>query len=77
LVKNEVAVSRNIKLKTMGGDLELSGIVDAKNNKAIDVMTTAKLNGIFVDSAFYVFKNFNQDFIEQAFKRTSQCGCDF
>lgn len=64
LVKNEVAVSRNINLKTMGGDLSLSGIVDAKNHKAIDVMTTAKLNGIHVDSVFYVFKNFNQDFIE-------------
>ena len=64
LVKNEVAVSRNINLKTMGGDLSLSGIVDAKNHKAIDVLTTAKLNGIHLDSIFYVFKNFNQDFIE-------------
>jgi hypothetical protein len=64
LVKNEVAVSRGINLKTMGGDLTLSGIVDAKNRKAIDVMTTAKLNGIHIDSVFYVFKNFNQTFIE-------------
>lgn len=64
LVKNQVAVSRSISVKTMGGVLELSGIVDAKNNKAIDVMTTAKLNGIHLDSAFYVFKNFKQDFIE-------------
>lgn len=64
LVKNEVAISRNINLKTMGGDISLSGIVDARNHKAINVMTTAKLNGIHVDSVFYVFKNFNQDFIE-------------
>jgi len=64
LVKNEVAVSRGINLKTMGGDLGLSGIVDAKNHKAIDVLTTAKLNGIHLDSVFYVFKNFNQTFIE-------------
>ena len=64
LVKNEVAVSRNINLKTMGGDLSLSAIVDAKNHKAIDVMTNARLSGIHVDSIFYVFKNFNQDFIE-------------
>lgn len=64
LVKNEVAVSRNINLQTMGGNLSLSGIVDAKNHKAIDVLTTAKLNGIHLDSVFYVFKNFNQDFIE-------------
>jgi hypothetical protein len=64
LVKNEVAVSRGIALQTMGGDLRLTGIVDAKNHKAIDVLTTAKLNGIHLDSVFYVFKNFKQTFIE-------------
>lgn len=64
LVKDEVAVSRNVKLKTMGGDLGFSAIVDAKNHKAIDVLTSAKLNGIYIDSIFYVFKNFDQDFIE-------------
>lgn len=64
LVKDEVAVSRNVKLKTMGGDLSFSAIVDAKNHKAIDVLTSAKLNGIYIDSVFYVFKNFDQDFIE-------------
>lgn len=64
LVKNEVAVSRGITLKTMGGDLSITGIVDAKNHKAIDVLTTAKLTGIHLDSVFYVFKNFKQTFIE-------------
>lgn len=64
LVKNEVAVSRNIAVKTMGGDLSLSGIVDAKNKKAIDVISTIKLNGVYVDSIFYVFENFRQDFIQ-------------
>jgi hypothetical protein len=64
LVKDEVAVSRNTKLKTMGGDLSFSAIIDAKNHKAIDVLTSAKLAGIYLDSVFYVFKNFDQDFIE-------------
>jgi hypothetical protein len=64
LVKNEVAVSRNLSFSAMGGDLSLSGIVDAKNNKAIDFVSTVKLNNINVDSAFYVFENFKQDFIE-------------
>jgi hypothetical protein len=64
LVKNEMAVSRNLTFKTMGGDLQLSGIVDANNNKAIDIVTTAKLTGIHLDSVFYVFENFKQDFIE-------------
>lgn len=64
LVKNKVAAFRNIKLKTMGGKVELSGIVDAVNTKAIDVMTSAKLTSIYLDSVFYVFNNFDQNFIE-------------
>lgn len=64
LVKNQVAVSRNINVKTMGGDLSLSGIVDAKNSKAIDVSSSFKLNGLRIDSIFYVFENFQQTFIQ-------------
>ncbi len=64
LVKNQVAVSRNIAMKAMGGDLSLNGIVDAKNPKAIDVVSAFKLNGIYVDSVFYVFENFFQTFIQ-------------
>lgn len=64
LVKNEVAVSRSINLKTMGGELAFSGIVDAKNHKAIDVVSTFKLNSIYLDSVFYVFENFDQTFIQ-------------
>jgi hypothetical protein len=64
LVKNQVAVSRNLALKTMGGSLTLSGIVDATNNKAIDVVCTSQLIGLHLDSVFYVFQNFDQSFIE-------------
>jgi hypothetical protein len=64
LVKNEVAVSRNLSFQSMGGDLSLSGIIDAKNHKAIDLVSTINVRDIHVDSAFYVFDNFQQDFIE-------------
>jgi len=64
LVKNQVAVSRNITMNTMGGQLTLNGIVDAKNPKAIDVISSFKLNGLYADSIFYVFENFYQDFIQ-------------
>lgn len=64
LVKNQMAVSRNISFQSMGGNATFSGIVDAKNNKAIDVVSTFKLDGIHVDSVFYVFENFEQSFIE-------------
>jgi hypothetical protein len=63
LVKNEMAVSRNIRFNSMGGDMTFSGIVDAKNNKAIDVVSSFRLNGIYADSVFYVFENFDQNFI--------------
>jgi hypothetical protein len=63
LVKNEMAVSRNITFDAMGGDMAFSGIVDARNKKAIDVVSAFKLDGIYIDSIFYVFENFSQDFI--------------
>ena len=40
LVKNQVAVSRNITMNTLGGQLTVNGIVDAKNPKAIDVISS-------------------------------------
>ncbi|MBL0741565.1 AsmA family protein [Chryseolinea lacunae] len=64
LVKNEMAVARKITLHAMGGDMTLAGIVDAHNPKAIDVVSNAKFEGIYVDSVFYVFENFDQDFIQ-------------
>jgi hypothetical protein len=64
LVKNKVAVSRKLSLETMGGNLVLSGIVDSNNPRAIDVVCTSHLNEIDLDSVFYVFENFDQDFIQ-------------
>ncbi len=64
LVKGQVAVSRSIDLNAMGGALHLSGIVDARNPKAIDLITSAELKGIYIDSLFYVFENFQQQFIQ-------------
>lgn len=64
LVKNKVAVSRQLSLETMGGKLTLSGIVDATNAKAIDVVCSSHLDRIYLDSVFYVFENFDQDFIQ-------------
>lgn len=64
VVKNEMAVSRNINFHSMGGDLTFSGIVDSHNKKAIEVVSTFKVGGVHVDSVFYVFENFKQDFIK-------------
>ena len=64
LVKNQVAVSRHLTFHAMGGSLSANGIVDAKNPKAINVSSSFKLDGINIDSVFYVFENFYQNFIE-------------
>ncbi|MFM8834987.1 MAG: AsmA-like C-terminal region-containing protein, partial [Cytophagales bacterium] len=63
-VKNQVAVSHNIGMRAMGGELNLDGWVDAKNAKSIEVSTAFKLIGIHIDSVFYVFENFYQDFVQ-------------
>jgi len=63
LVKNQVAVSRHLVFNAMGGTLSANGIVDAKNPKAINVSSSFKLDGINIDSVFYVFENFYQNFI--------------
>ncbi|MFZ5972300.1 MAG: AsmA-like C-terminal region-containing protein [Bacteroidota bacterium] len=64
LIKNQMAVSRDISVKALGGELTLNGILDAKNPKAIDVVSSFKLNGIHVDSLFYLFDDFGQSFIQ-------------
>lgn len=63
LVKGQMAVARQIDFNGMGGHVSLSGIVGAQNPKAIDLISTAVLKGIYIDSLFYVFENFQQDFI--------------
>lgn len=65
LIKNQMAVARNVSFDGIGGKLSLNGVMDAKNNKAIEVMSAFKLNGIHIDSAFYIFEDFRQDFIKQ------------
>lgn len=64
LIKNQMAVSRNLAVRALGGALSLNGIIDAKNPKAIDVVSSFKLDGVHVDSIFYLFENFEQDFIQ-------------
>ena len=63
-IKDQVALAEELNLEAMGGKLNLSGLVDTRNVKDIKVNTSSKLNRIDVDSIFYVFENFNQNFLE-------------
>lgn len=63
-IRNQLAVSRNVQMKTMGGELTFNGIVDAHQNNAVDVVGGFQLSKIYLDSIFYVFENFDQTFVE-------------
>ncbi len=63
-IRNQLAVSRNVQMKTMGGELTFNGIVDAQQKNAVDVVGGFQLSKIYLDSIFYIFENFDQTFIE-------------
>lgn len=62
-VKNQVANASKISFKTMGGDIVLAGIVDASMPDSVEVQLTSSLSEVEVDSIFYIFEDFNQNFI--------------
>jgi hypothetical protein len=63
-VKDKIAVSKNIRLQSMGGAVNLSGVVDARKQKAIEVISSFNVNSIHLDSVFYVFENFSQTWLQ-------------
>lgn len=64
-LRNQVLSTPNISFKAIGGDFAVRGNLDARSRNHIKVSTAAKLNNMNVDSLFYVFENFHQNFIEQ------------
>jgi hypothetical protein len=64
LIKNQMAIARNVSLNDLGGDFALNGIIDARDPKAIDVVSSLSIVGAHLDSMFYAFENFDQTFIE-------------
>lgn len=64
LIKNQMAVSRHFTFDGLGGSLTMNGILDARNPKAIDISTAFQIKEVNIDSVFYVFENFYQDFIQ-------------
>ena len=62
-IKNQKAVSSKLQIGTMGGVLTMNGSVDADTPGLVEVYTKSQLERIDIDSIFYVFENFNQDFL--------------
>lgn len=63
-VKNQVANTSKLSFKAAGGAVSLSGKVDARPKNDILIHTNVQFDNINVDSTFFIFENFNQDFLE-------------
>ena len=62
-LRNQVVSSPNISFNAIGGNFAVRGTLDARNRDHIVVNTATKLSNMSVDSLFYVFENFGQEFI--------------
>lgn len=62
-VENQKMLAKNITVNAAGGKMELEAGVDARQKDYIEVSTFSSFNNIAIDSIFYIFENFNQDFL--------------
>ncbi len=64
-LKDQVITTPNISLKIAGGKFSVQGVVDARSRNNIMARTNTWLEDIHVDSLFYVFEDFGQNFLQQ------------
>jgi hypothetical protein len=64
-LKDQIISSPDIAFRVIGGYFGLQGYLDARAANNIKVTTTARLRDLRVDSLFYVFENFGQNFLVQ------------
>lgn len=60
-IKNGRVVFRNLKFKSGGGDLDLYGYIET--NQKFEINARGQIKGLFLDSLFYTFNNFNQSWL--------------
>ncbi len=53
----------NLNGKGLGGDMKLNGTINQMPNKDIFISARVLTRKVFIDSLFYIFGNFQQDFI--------------
>ena len=53
---------QNIRFREAGGSVNLEGLVDTRTDQ-VEVMTRFVMDDIYLDSMFYVFEDFNQDWL--------------
>ncbi|MEO1049348.1 MAG: AsmA-like C-terminal region-containing protein [Bacteroidota bacterium] len=64
-VKNQLASTKGITLKALGGSASFDGYVDAGVKDSVNVYAESQLKGIHIDSLFYVFEDFGQNFLSE------------
>ncbi|MDQ3291825.1 MAG: hypothetical protein M3Q05_11105, partial [Bacteroidota bacterium] len=64
-LKNQVISSPELALQIIGGRFAIRGMLDARQRNNIQVTTLTTVNDIRLDSLFYVFENFGQQFLVQ------------
>jgi hypothetical protein len=62
-INDQIAVLKNVSFASMGGNVNISGSVNSKRENLVETISEAYLYNINVDSVFYVFKNFNQNWL--------------
>lgn len=62
-IRDQNMTVSDFQINNMGGSITINGNVDASSNNLLKVNSKLHLDHIHIDSAFYVFENFNQDFL--------------
>ncbi|MGB3852600.1 MAG: AsmA-like C-terminal region-containing protein [Tunicatimonas sp.] len=62
-VDQQVAHIRSLSVQAAGGKASASGTVHAQQAQAVQVRATSRFEGIHADSLFYIFEDFQQDFL--------------
>ncbi len=62
-VKEQLAALQKISFNALGGNIKLNSLVNTRNPDRMTAKSDLTLYRIDIDSIFYVFENFNQDFL--------------
>jgi hypothetical protein len=62
-VNKQIAEIRQMQVHTTGGTVKANGTINARHPNAIQVSADTRFNGIDINDVFYVFHDFNQDFL--------------
>lgn len=62
-VKHQQLNAENLKLKSSGGEMLLNGTINTASENEVKINTLATFKQLNIDSIFYSFDNFNQDFL--------------